>query len=446
MISLIFKSTLVLLLTAVVAWLLRRQAASLVHRVWAAGLVAALAIPIVNAIAPAWQSALRLGLDAGLEVTGSTAEVLKLVWLAGAVVGLGLMLAGTLRLGWLVLHSEPLGDERWNAIARDLSRRLKLGRPVRLLLSPTVSFLGTWGVFRPCVLVPEAARRWSDQRVGAVLAHELAHVARGDWPVQVLAEAARAIYWFNPLFWILAGRLRRESEHAADNMVLGLGIGQADYARELLEISRELGARARQGPILAMAQPSFLERRLVAVLNPKLKRVAAAPWATLVIMLLAVGVSVPLATMRENPAEAAAAAADSTGAVASAGSASAALGASCPVTPTVRGNPPAGDATAAFGEGPWHVNEDRSIWVWAQPYVAGQLVSAVWIRPEGTRLELGARRLDGEAPAVEASFDCCYPERFKSGGLVFPTPGCWQVDATAGDRRLSFVTEVGALP
>jgi hypothetical protein len=53
-----------------------------------------------------------------------------------------------------------------------------------------------------------------------------------------------------------------------------------------------------------------------------------------------------------------------------------------------------------------------------------------------------AERLDGDAPPIDATFDCCFPRIFKSGGIQFPTAGCWRVDAVAGDRRLSFVTEV----
>lgn len=434
MTSLILKSTVLLILTGIAAYALRRQSAGLVHRVWMTGLIATLALPLVNVWAPQWGPLALLRFDPGLSLGPGLDDLMPTAWLCGVVIGLGMMLAGTARLAWLVVHSEPLLDSHWNAVAADLGRQLHLRRRVQLLQSRDSRFLGTWGIWRPRILLPAAARAWSADRVRVVLAHEIAHVARGDWPIQVLAEAARAIYWFNPLFWILVRRLRQESEHASDNVVLGLGIGQADYARELLEISQQLGAGVRQGPILAIAQPSFLERRLVAVLNPKLKRVAAAPWATLVIISLAIGVSVPLATLRDtatgetetHESQAAAAAGDS----------------SCPVTPTITETPPNPELTAAFGAGPWHVNDERSIWVWAQPYAARQTVSAIWIRPEGTRLALNAERLDGDAPPVESTFDCCFPGAFKTGGLQFPTPGCWRVTATAGERTLTFVTEV----
>ena len=434
MTALILKSTLLLLLTAVAAWLLRRQSASLVHRVWMAGLVAALALPLLNLLAPQWAPLALRGFDS-LPEPGPWLEIfMRYVWPVGVVTGLGLMLVGTGRLAWLVLHAEPLLDADWNEIAAELSRELKLRRRVQLLKSRDGRFLGTWGIWRPRILLPAAALGWSRERVRAVLAHELAHVVRGDWPIQVLAEAARAIYWFNPLFWILVRRLRRESEHAADNIVLGLGVGHTHYARDLLEVSHELGAGARQGPILAVAQPSFLEQRLVAVLHPGLKRVAATPWATLVIVLLAVGVSVPLAMLRD--ATGSAVVGDTSGSAVPPG------GYVCPVTETIRETPPNAELASAFGDGPWHVNADRSIWVWAQPYPAGQSVTAIWLRPEGTRLAVTAERLDGDAPEVEAEFNCCFPQLFKSGGIEFPTPGCWRVDATAGDRRLTFVTEV----
>ena len=58
----------------------------------------------------------------------------------------------------------------------------------------------------------------------------MAHLVRRDWMIQLLAEIARAINWFNPLFWIACARLRRESEYACDDIVLDLGTGGTSYA------------------------------------------------------------------------------------------------------------------------------------------------------------------------------------------------------------------------
>jgi hypothetical protein len=113
------------------------------------------------------------------------------------------------------------------------------------------------------------------------------------------------------------------------------------------------------------------------------------------------------------------------------------------VTPTVEAVPPTAEM---LGSGPWHVNDDRTIWVWALPYAAESTINAVWVRPEGAQLALDGERIDGAAPRLEARVNCCSLQSFKSGGVRFPTPGCWRVTATAGDSRLTFVTEVGAAP
>ena len=90
----------------------------------------------------------------------------------------------------------------------------------------------TWGARRPRVLLPGRrvrAGRTSGSR--AVLAHELAHIRRGDWLVHMLAEVVCAIYWFHPLFWIARTSAGRESEHAADDEVLGAGSKEATTPR-----------------------------------------------------------------------------------------------------------------------------------------------------------------------------------------------------------------------
>ena len=107
----------------------------------------------------------------------------------------------------------------------------------------------------------------------AVLSHELAHIRRHDWLVQMGAEALRAVLWFNPLAWIVCHRLRRESEQACDDEVLSVGVVGRDYATHLLALARQCRRPlATWAAALSMAHPSTLERRIVAMLNPRLDR------------------------------------------------------------------------------------------------------------------------------------------------------------------------------
>jgi tetratricopeptide (TPR) repeat protein len=131
----------------------------------------------------------------------------------------------------------------------------------------------TSGLRRPILLLPESAQRWDAPRRRVVLLHELAHVARRDWPALLLAEVAVAVYWFHPLAWILARRLRREAERAADDRVLAAGTKPSVYAGHLLGIFRSLVPRSGDPlPVMGMARPSHFEERLRSILDPALGR------------------------------------------------------------------------------------------------------------------------------------------------------------------------------
>jgi hypothetical protein len=124
---------------------------------------------------------------------------------------------------------------------------------------------------------------------------------------------------------------------------------------------------------------------------------------------------------------------------------------SCPLTEPEWLKPPADAAVnEPSASGYYFVNEDQSIWASAwqredeeHPFRAGAEGNKVgWFRPAGAELVITGRRLDGEAPPLQAEASCCYPTRFQASGVYFPTEGCWEVSAQAQDRKLSFVVWV----
>jgi hypothetical protein len=131
----------------------------------------------------------------------------------------------------------------------------------------------TWGIRQPVVLLPIESRSWSAQRRHAVLAHELAHVKRGDCLAQLLGQAARALHWFNPLAWLAWRRLLAESERACDDLVLAQGAKASDYAEHLLGVvAGAKGDALFSSAAIAMARPSQLQGRLLAILDEKQNR------------------------------------------------------------------------------------------------------------------------------------------------------------------------------
>jgi hypothetical protein len=129
----------------------------------------------------------------------------------------------------------------------------------------------------------------------------------------------------------------------------------------------------------------------------------------------------------------------------------ASLAEACPVTQPAWLQPPDDAAVSNPPEpGYYFVNSDRSIMAsawWAEnpdyhlrASKEGEKVG--WFRPAGADLEITGRRIDGEAPPLGTHVPCCYPTQFQSSGLYFPTPGCWEISATAAGSLISFVVRV----
>ena len=140
-------------------------------------------------------------------------------------------------------------------------------RSVSVRLSDAVTVPMVWGLFRPVILLPADAEDWQPERRRAVLLHELAHIQRQDWLIQTIAQITCTVYWFNPLVWFAARRMRAEAERACDDNVLNAGYQSTDYAQHLLDIVRNIKAvRFASRATVAMARSSKIEGRLRTIL------------------------------------------------------------------------------------------------------------------------------------------------------------------------------------
>ena len=305
-----------------------RRSAAERHALWAAALGAAALLPLLGVVLGAWQPSWARTMaemfpaivrttspsvspyDADVVVHAGTLQeadaswvrVLALLWVVGAGVASIALLIGLLRLARLAKLARPVTDSSWLRLAADVARRLNIRGPVVLLQSPAVQIPITWGVRHPRVVLPPDATHWSDDRREAVLTHELAHIHRRDWLVQMLAESARAVYWFHPLFWLACHRLRAESEHACDDIVIGLGADAPDYATHLLHIVRAARADDRRWHApLAMGRPSQLEQRFVALLATGANRRPVGGWRVAAIAGFTLASMIPLAAMGVSP-------------------------------------------------------------------------------------------------------------------------------------------------
>ncbi|HEY6465491.1 MAG TPA: M56 family metallopeptidase [Candidatus Acidoferrales bacterium] len=322
------KATVVLGLAWIVVFALRGHSAALRHRVWAIAIVSSLALPLVAFAVPAWHvishtaivaqtvSQTTLAVDSaplpasaaepahGLDVERLIAAGL-LIWALGTMLVALKLFAGLARL-WRISAYSTKAPENACATLDELRALFGIKRRVRLLQSASATTMPmTWGVFGPRVVLPSGAAEWDAERQRIVLSHELAHVLRNDWLLQFCAEVLRACFWFHPLAWIAARRVRQESERACDDAVLNSGIAAPEYASQLLALAKTLKTPSwRFSLALAVARPSNLERRFAAMLNPSISRTPLSRKGNVVAISLGACLLLPLAALTLSAATA----------------------------------------------------------------------------------------------------------------------------------------------
>lgn len=334
-IELAVKITALLGAAWIAAHVLRSRAASTRHALWIGVMTAALALPLIAAFVPAvelpWlpQPAVQLSsLDDAPSVVATTPDDAKTppfsrvsaIDAAGAPSGAASPLSSISLTQMLVAC--------WFAIAALLVIRVGLAhaRAARLLrgctapsaaltasLDAVAGELGVTaprlriaasgmmpaviGTLRPSVVLPQDAESWTAERLRLVLLHECAHVRRRDGLLQVIANVATAAYWWHPLAWVAKRGAVRERELACDDLVIACGTPGDQYAEHLIDIARSLKS-SRQPALaaLAMARPSELEGRLIALLEerPRSARPARALGAVVLLAAAVVGLIAPV--------------------------------------------------------------------------------------------------------------------------------------------------------
>ncbi len=218
-----------------------------------------------------------------------TGRVIFAVWCAGGLILVSVITAGHIR-GMkkykmaLPIHLLPEG---FGAVFPWLAAH-PIRRNVQVKYLDQIDTPLTYGIFKPVILLPKHMD-WNDrQRVGFVLAHEMAHIRRFDGISKGLLAAALCIHWFNPMVWVMYVFANRDLELACDEAVLqkyGSSV-KAEYALALVGMEEK---RLGFVPMTSCFCKNALKERITSIMKSKPRSVLKSAAACLIVVLAACG-------------------------------------------------------------------------------------------------------------------------------------------------------------
>ena len=222
----------------------------------------------------------------------SNLDTIVLFWIIGASVLLLRLIGSWVYVQQLKAEGIRLTESRIQEMFRRIAVKLNIRSTVHLFESVRVSTPVVIGFMKPVVLLPVGlATGLTTKQIEAILAHELAHVKRFDYLVNLIQSLVEVVYFFHPALWWLSSRVRAEREHCCDDVAVQVCGDKLAFARALAEVEA-----FRQSPALAMAFASkkgmMLQRvkRVLGVTEKPQRRMS--PNVLVLFVLLVFGVSV----------------------------------------------------------------------------------------------------------------------------------------------------------
>jgi len=199
-------------------------------------------------------------------VPGNPLALFGMLWVAGAVAFLARLAGGIIQVH-RIRAAARAAPQAEHAVANELWRIMGGRAPISVLLSDRVDIPFAAGIRRPAVLLPEGiAATLSPERIRAVLAHELAHVRRHDYAVNLVQRMIEAIFLFHPVVHWLSRVARDEREHCCDLLAASMVGDRRAVAGALLALEETRSAHSPHWLLPAADGGSLLRRieRLVS--------------------------------------------------------------------------------------------------------------------------------------------------------------------------------------
>src|SRR5437762_4468281 len=163
------------------------------------------------------------------------------LWLGGVLLLSAHLASGLLATWRLAITGTRPVPEAWRQALARLATRLRVSRPVRLVESALIRVPAVIGWWRPVILIPVSVLTGSGLpplQLDALLAHELAHVRRHDYLVNLLQSMIETLLFYHPAAWWVSARVREEREHCCDDLAVAACGDTRLYATALLTMEQ----------------------------------------------------------------------------------------------------------------------------------------------------------------------------------------------------------------
>ncbi|PHN07306.1 M56 family metallopeptidase [Flavilitoribacter nigricans] len=218
--------------------------------------------------------------------------VITFFWLSGLLLFSAYLLFGLLYLKYLEHRRSSLPSDQWLIRLEALQLQMGVKSPVRLFISDAVHEPITFQLFRPVIMVPVFFfTGLTPAQIEVLLLHELAHIRRYDFTINLLQSLVEIIFFFHPAIWWLSGRIREEREYCCDNAVLAVRQDPFPYVEALTRIQSTHFNHKNRLAMSANGKNSILSKRVFRLFGRYEREPSRYKSVLIALLLLAVSFS-----------------------------------------------------------------------------------------------------------------------------------------------------------
>jgi beta-lactamase regulating signal transducer with metallopeptidase domain len=185
------------------------------------------------------------------------------IWFIGIIIFSFRIIGGLVYVQRLRKFGIKTPDEQWSVILKNISRKIDLKRVVNIFESSLVKIPVAIGYFKPVILFPLGILSGLPQnQIEAIIAHELAHIKRNDFIINLIQTFIETLFFYHPAIWWISSVINGERENCCDDIAIDYCLDSIVYSNALFNI-QETCTRERNVVLAALGQRNNLYRRII---------------------------------------------------------------------------------------------------------------------------------------------------------------------------------------